>query len=351
MKIFHSKESYVGVDIGSSGIKIVELKKEGGKARLMSYGFSENPLNLDKTSNQETAGVINEIYGKAGIFSRQAVSALSTFSVFSSVISLVGLNKNDDKDIDSAVQWEAKKVIPLPLEEIVLDWKKIDESQDKNKALAVKDDVKVLLTGAPKSLVKKYIEIFKLAKINLLSLETETFALIRALLGNDKSTVMVVEIGASTSNVIIVKESIPMLSRSIDIGGTTITEAISNNLNIGKERAEQFKYDMGISAVDSPEGAIPKTIAETISPVVNEIKYAIDIFQNKGGAKVEKIILTGGSALLLNLPSYLSKMLNLNVIVGDPWYRVSYPVDLKPALDDLGPRLSTAIGLAMREIE
>ncbi len=73
-------------------------------------------------------------------------------------------------------------------------------------------------------------------KINLLSLETETFALIRSLLGNDKSTVMIVEIGASTSNVTIAKESIPLLSRSVDIGGKTITEAISNNLNIGKER-------------------------------------------------------------------------------------------------------------------
>ncbi len=349
MKIFHAKESYVGIDIGSSSIKIVELKKEGGKARLLTYGFSENPLDLDKMNNQEIADVITEIYQKSDIASRQTVSALSTFSVFSSIISLVGLGKNN-KDIDSAVQWEAKKVIPLPIEEIILDWKKINDNK-KNKDITKKDDIKVLLTGAPKTLVKKYVEIFKLAKINLLSLETETFALIRSLLGNDKSTVMIVEIGASTSNVTIAKESIPLLSRSVDIGGKTITEAISNNLNIGKERAEQFKYDMGINTTDSQEGSIPKAIIETISPIVNEIKYALDIFQNQGKEKVEKIVLTGGSALLLNLPGYLSKLLNLNVIVGNPWHRVSYPVDLEPSLNELGPRLAIAIGLAMREIE
>ena len=349
MKIFNSKESYVGIDIGSSSIKIVELKREGGKARLLSYGFSENPLNLEKMSNQELANVINRIYEKSGIISRQVVSALSTFSVFSSIINLVGLGKNE-KDIDSAVQWEAKKVIPLPLEEIILDWKKIDKKKEDEKT-AGKDGIKVLLTGAPKILVRKYVNIFKLAKINLLSLETETFALIRSLLGNDKSTVMIVEIGASTSNIVIAKESIPLLSRSVDVGGVTITEAISNNLNIGKERAEQFKYDMGISTTDSQEGAIPKTIAETISPVVNEIKYALSTFQNNGSDKVEKIVLTGGSALLLNLPGYLSKILNLNVIVGNPWNRVSYPIDLEPSLNELGPRLAIAIGLAMREIE
>ena len=349
MKIFHSKESYVGIDIGSSSIKIVELKKEGGKARLLTYGFSENPLDLDKMNNQEIADVINEIYKKSDIVSRQTVSALSTFSVFSSIISLVGLGKKE-KDIDSAVQWEAKKVIPLPLEEIILDWKKINNSKKNEKTIKEKD-IKVLLTGAPKILVKKYVEIFKLAKINLLSLETETFALIRSLLGNDKSTVMIVEIGASTSNVTIVKESIPLLSRSVDVGGVTITGAISNNLNIGKERAEQFKYDMGIGTTDSQEESIPKTIIETISPIVNEIKYTIDTFQNKSDNKVEKIILTGGSALLSNLPGYLSKLLNLNVIIGDPWHRVSYPVDLEPSLKELGPRLAIAIGLAMREIE
>ena len=145
----------------------------------------------------------------------------------------------------SAINWEAKKVIPLPLEEMILDWKKISNAGEREADLSNgqaggKDNVKILLTGAPRTLVKKYIEIFRNAQINLSSLETETFALIRSLLGNDKSTVMIVEIGAKTSSFNIIDQNMPILNRSIDIGGWTITKTIGDNLNIGLERAEQF---------------------------------------------------------------------------------------------------------------
>ena len=108
---------------------------------------------------------------------------------------------------------------------------------------------------------------------------------------------------------------------------------------------------MGISSIESQTEVIPKTIVETISPIVNEMKYAIGLFSSKNNKKTEKIILSGGSALLPNLANYLTKVLDIKVIVGDPWSRISYPVDLKPLLNEIGPRMSVAIGLALREIE
>jgi len=344
MGLFFPSESVLGVDIGSSSVKVVELKNDGGKAKLITYGFSENLEDLDQADPEKIAAIINKVCREAGVASRKAVSALPTFSVFSSIINLSSVSK---KDLPSAISWEAKKVIPLPLEEMILDWKKIDNTG----VGEIKGSMKVLLTGAPRTLVKRYIEVFKAAQINLLSLETETFALVRSLLGNDKSTVMIVEIGAKTTSFNIIDQNIPILNRSIDIGGWTITKAIASNLNIGLERAEQFKYDLGISLTDSPDNAIPKTIRESVSPIVNEIKYALNLYQNKNNKKVDKIILSGGSALLLSFASYLAKILNLNVIVGDPWSRISYPVDLKPLLDEIAPRLAIAIGLALREME
>lgn len=340
MGLFSTNNNYLGIDIGTSGIKIVELKKEGSGVKLLTYGFSENAGQTEQNDTAKIAAVINKICAEAGASSKSAVAALPTFSVFSSIINLGGINK---KDIPSAVNWEAKKVIPLPLEEMVLDWRRIDNNESSN--------IKVLLTSAPKTLIKKYVDIFKKAQINLLSLETETFALIRSLIGNDKSSIMIVEMGANTTDISIIDQSIPILNRSIDIGGFTITRAISNNLNIGFERAEQFKYDLGISALNSQEDVIPKTIIETISIIVNEIKYSLSLFQSKNNKKVEKIILSGGSALLVNFAGYLSKALNINVIVGNPWARVAYPVDLKLVLDEIGPRMSAAVGLAMRQIE
>ncbi len=356
MSIFSSNTSYLGIDIGTSSIKIVELKKEGSKVKLVTYGFSESLQGVEQADVKQISKIINQVFRQAGAVSKNAVAALPTFSVFSSIINLTGVDK---KDIPSAVRWEAKKVIPLPLEEMILDWRNIKKNEKDSQLLReasknnkeIKANVKVLLTGAPRSLVKKYIEIFQNVRINLLSLETETFSLIRSLLGNDQSTIMIVEMGANTTDISIVENGIPMLTRSIDVGGLTISKAISNNLNIGLERAEQFKYDLGISSIESQENVIPKTITETVAPVVNEIKYALNLFQSKNKKGVEKIVLSGGAALLINFANYLSKVLDINVIIGNPWSRISCPIDLKPLLDEVGPRMSIAVGLAMREIE
>ena len=277
MGFFTPVQSYLGVDIGSTSIKLVELKKEGKIIRLLTYGFSEedNSSQTDWQNNGAVAaGIINKIRDEAGAGSNNAVSALPTFSVFSSVLNLSNVSK---KDISAAVHWEAKKVIPLPLEDMILDWKQIDQAIDRKGA---KNNLRVLLTGAPRTLVKKYIEIFKEARLNLLSLETETFSLIRSLIGNDKSTIMLVEFGASTTDVSIVNKGIPMLNRSIDVGGVTITNALGRHAGIDNEKAEQLKYDLGISRFKEQDGEIPKLVSDTIAPIVNEIKYAINLFQN-----------------------------------------------------------------------
>ncbi|HDH31686.1 MAG TPA: type IV pilus assembly protein PilM, partial [Candidatus Wolfebacteria bacterium] len=344
MGLFSSNRGYLGIDIGTFGVKMVELKKEGGKAKLFSYGFSENK-NIGKIENKNNdpdymAGIINKIWKDSGMVSRSAIASLPTFSVFSSILNLSNVAQ---KDMKSAVHWEAKKVIPLPLDEMILDWKIIKDDNAK------KGDIKVFLTGAPRVLIKKYIEIFKKAQINLLSLETETFSLIRVLLGNDKSTVVLVEIGANTTDIAIVENGIPVLSRSVDVGGLTITKAISGNLNIGIERAEQFKYDLGVGSFESETSIIPKTIADTIQPIVNEIKHSLNMFQGKSDKQIDKVIFSGGSALLVDFTNYLSKIIDKQVIIGNPWSRISYPTELKLTLDEIGPRMSVAVGLAMRD--
>lgn len=340
--------SYVGIDIGTSSIKVVELKKNRGRLRLVSYGFTENINRLVledlKTDTKYIAGAINLICKKSGIANRNAYTALPTFSVFTSVLNLPRVERDE---VDAVVQAEAKKVIPLPLEEMALNWHIINETEIKENKEA---GIKVLLTGAPKILVKKYMNIFKEAGINLISLETETFSLIRGLLGNDKSTTMIVELGSSTTNISIIKESIPVLNRSLDVGGLAVTKAISESLNVGLERAEQFKFDMGSSSGDD-SGDIPKTVIDKLSPIVNEVKYMLNIFQNERGMDIDKIVLSGGSAMVSNFKHYLSKALDMNIIIGDPWARVSYPLELETTLNELGPKMAVAIGLAMRGAE
>lgn len=350
MGLFSSSENtYLGIDIGDSSLKMVELAKKGKKIVLNNYGFSEDLGSANKLTSTDdieyVAKLINKVKKDIGITSANASVSLPSFSVFSSVINLYNVNK---KNIAEHVNEEAKKVIPLPLEEMVLDWKEIPQDEDPNNP---SNNTKIFLTGSPKKLIKKYINIFSAAKINLVSLETETFSLIRSLLGNDKSTVMIVDLGANSTDICVVKESIPYLNRSINVSGNTITEAISQKLGISKEKAGQLKFDLGVAALGENQVAVPQIIMNSVAPIINEIKYMIDLFENSNNEKVEKIILSGGGSVLINLANYLENALNVQVIIGNPWFRVSYPKELQPVLSEVGPRLAIAIGLAMRSIE
>ena len=348
----------LGVDIGSSGIKIIELKRDDKRVVLASYGFSEtlegiNPLNAP---TEETAKIINQIIQEAGMTSRRVVAGLPNFSVFSSIITLVDVS---DTSLATAVDAEARKVMPLPLSEMVIDWKKIAlptgsgqkiDSSDASADIRSGSKVitKILLTGAPKALVNKYVEIFKKAELNLVFLEGETVALIRSLIGNDRGTIMLVEIGATTSNLIIIDQGVPVFNRSLDLGGLSVTQSISKTLNISLQQAEQFKYDLGVAGVKSAE--LPEALKTLAQSVTNEIKYSLNLFQNNNNKTVEKIILTGGSAMMCNFVEYLTQEFHINVIIGSPWSLISYPLNIKPLLDEIGPRLAVAVGLAMRGI-
>lgn len=347
MSWFSKTRSYLGVDLGTGSIKVVELANVAGQARLLTYGFAELPVEEVKFSVHETvertAKALQGIYQRAHMQSRKVVAALPTFAVFSSVLALPVMN---EQEIGQALTYEAKKILPLPVDEMNLNWKILKprpEAQGRREKT-----IRVLLTAAPKHLVSQYLSIFRTCNFELLSLETEAFALERALLGNDPTVALLVDIGALTTDLVIVEDHVPILNRSIDVGGVTVTKAIAASLNVDQKRAEQFKRDVGLTPAGG--GTVPKTIELALAPVVNEIRYAISLYQAESAQPIEKLILTGGSAFLPNLPAYLESIFQLRVVVGDPWAQVSFPLDLKGVLEEIGPRFVTSIGLALKEI-
>jgi type IV pilus assembly protein PilM len=371
----HSAQAFIGIDIGGASLKIVELKNEKGRPKLQTYGYIEKPspvLKVDSTeSKQKIVETLKKVLDKAKVSTNQVVAALPSYTVFSSVITLPEMKP---KELDAAVHWEAKKIVPMPLEKMVLSYDEltnyddhehipsqniqggnagVDASADARLAQlksSPKKYKKILLTAAPADLVSHYVELFKMAGLNLVKLETEAFALERALVGHDRAPVMIVDVGATTTSISVVVASVPVVNRSIDLGGQTITKTIASSLNVDIDRAEQFKRDFGLISSGVGGNQIPKRIEFMVSSVVNEINYVLNLYHNQSPAHIEKIILTGGSAWLPNLPNYLAQVLNTKVLIGDPWARVMYPVELKPVLTEIGPRLSIAVGLAMREI-
>lgn len=349
MAPFNPKQSFVGIDIGTSSIKAVQMGEDNDRPRLMTYGYIEQHVDIVKNDatvgQQAVVAGLKTLMKEAKITTNRAVAALPSFTVFSSIISLPLMTR---KELNSAVRFEAKKFVPMPIDDLVLDWKLLKDSGTPATERAPKN-LRVLITAAPKTLVQRYNTMFKAAGLQIEALDTEAFALERALVGNDPASVMIVDIGATATDIAIIVDGIPLINRSIDVGGDTITKSIAQSLNIDRDRAEQFKRDFGLS-FGQQTSQVPKTIEFVLSSILNEIRFVLNLYRSQSSAAVEKIILAGGSSFLLNLPTYLEKTLSIKTFVGDPWARSVYPVELKPILQEIGPRFSVAIGLAMREI-
>lgn len=360
---------FLGVDLGSTSIKIVELEDHKDTPKLVTYGYAEYSADITEKDEDEKidqiVSIIKRIYKEANMTTNYALAAMPGVKVFTSI---VNLPKMSHRDLESAIYWEAKKFIPMDIEDVVLDWKELDDKHkkvgmdgkglsDMNEQIdaqqqdikAKKNDknIKILLTAAPKKLVEKYIKIFKKLNFQLLSLETESFALSRALVGADPSSTLLVDLGSNNTDIIIVEEGIPVLSRSIEAGGDQITQQIAEKTGMAIDKAEQFKRDF----IFDPQDDTTDKIKETVDAIVEEIRSSLALYDSQEGKQVDKVILSGGTADLEGLVEYFTKKLDKVVVVGNPWEQIIHPKELSPALKQLAPRFAVSLGLAMREID
>lgn len=358
-------QGLLGVDIGTTAVKVVELTPEGGKIRLVTYGYADIAPDKDASvlsvdDAKRMAAILQQIIKASGMKATKAVAALPASSVFHAIIS-IPMPKTAKEDIRGVVEAQTAKLLPLPIAEMIIDSHIIDKDllpkDDGKPAVEKKADdqpaaktVRVQVTAAPKALVEKYIAVFRAAKLELISLETEVFALMRALIGKDSAKTMIVDVGGDRTNIVIAERGVPYLTRGIKSGGNTVTAAFANAMSISLAEAEGMKKDVALG-----EGsAMPPVLAVAIKPLMHEAKYALDVNmqENTSGAQkpVNKVILTGGSAALAGFDRALTDALNVNVYVGDPWARIATPPVSRPILDEVGSRFAVAVGLAMRVV-
>ena len=353
----------LGVDIGTSGIKIVELERDGSFLTLTNYGlmdgsdfFGEMPGNSNmpaglKMSENEIASTLKQLLAVTKVKTKEAVMSIPIFSSFLTVMELPGLNI---KELENAIPFEAKSYIPVPLAEVVLDWLIVSpkniQSAVPDPAVPTPQKVTVLLIAVPKEVVSKYQRIAAEAGLNLASLEAESFSLARALVGNDLGTIMLVDFGARNTNLTILDQGSIFMSHSADLSGKEITKAVSHSLNVAPTRAEELKKVSGVSATGEAKG-LAQVISPFIDKLVIEMERMNNLFFKKENKKIEKIILTGGSSGLPGLAEYLSRNLGVEVLVGNPFGRIKFESALEPVLRrDLASSLAVAAGLAMREL-
>lgn len=346
---FAKPQSYLGIDIGSNGIKLVELQKKGKHAYLFTYGFSDMNLLAGEDNGfldiDQTAELLKKICTKAKTTSKMALASLPASTVYSALLNIPVLKADEKK---AYVMRQIEKLIPVPLADVVVDYKDVRRTGGKVEDKFKTPAEEVFFTAAPKKVIASYTEIFKKAGLNLLSLETESLALISSLIGKDMSPILIIDMGAAQTDFMLVENGVPVLFHTLKFGGKSFTQVLQKVMGLGESEAEQSKRDL------KNEQSFPAIFNEPLSPIVEAIRYIFELYskqKNDAASRPEKIILTGGSSLLPRLDSKLGEIFNIKVYLGDPWARVVYADELKPVLDAIGPRFATALGLALKRVE
>lgn len=334
----------VGIDIGSKTIKIVELSQEGQTFRLVGsgiIGYSGNTPDkmLEDKEVIVLADALKKLYKEARISSKEVGIALPEQQVFTRTIKFPLLT---DQEIASAVKWEAEQYIPIPIPEAIVQHQVLERRES-----ASPPEVLVLLVAAPKNLVEKYMKVVQAAGLTVIAVETELIALVRALAPRDE-VVLLVDFGAKSTDIAVAKNGNLVFSRSIPTAGEAFTRAVSLALGIQYQQAEEYKRTYGLSQ-GQLEGKVSGAIDPVFRVVVDEIKKAIHYYQSeeKGEAPVS-IILSGGTAGMPEATPLLSKLLGLEVAIGNPFEKLTVDTETMKSLSPYAPLYSIAVGIASR---
>jgi type IV pilus assembly protein PilM len=335
----------VGLDIGSRSIKIVELARSGPGWSLRSagaVGYSGPAIeaNLNDTKAiADLAGVLKKLAHDTKISNHDVAIALPETQVFTRLMQFPLLT---DAEIASAVKWEAEEYVPIPIKDAIIEHQVLERLEGANPP-----QVLVLLIAVLKSLVENYVDVAGKAGLNVVGVETELISMTRALSPEGKS-VLIVDFGARSTDIAIVKNGQLYFSRSVPTAGEAFTRAVAQSLGVSVQQAEEYKRTYGLSE-NQLEGKVGRALAPIFKVVAGEIKKAIHYYQlNIKGETPTMVIIAGGSAGLPGAAPMLTNLLGMEVVIGTPFGKIKLDPDAARGLANYAPLYSVAAGLAMR---
>jgi len=345
MSLLSGVSEFFGLDIGTTAIRLVELRGSGRVKALTKYAFvpidSKVTMSDAKPDQQKLLQALQDLLTEAKITTRNVAVGLPSSRVFTTVVDIDRLSPDE---IAKTIQYQADSLIPTPLAESKLDWAVLGDSpKDKAK-------VEVLLSSVTNEFVESRLDMLESIGLNVIAFEPDSMALSRAVIPADATLPqMVLDIGNKSTDLVITVNGAPRLVRSIPTGGEAIIKSAAQNLNIDDAQARQFVFKFGISK-DKLEGQIYHAIIGTVDILVGEIEKSIKFFQARyPESKIERIIVTGGASALPEFPLYIANRFGLNVEIGNAWRNISFPADRQNELLAASNHFCVAAGLAERE--
>jgi len=362
-----AESSVLGIDIGASSAKIVQLRASRGVAILETYGeialgpYAGQPVGKAvKLTPEKTAEALSDLMKEANVTARTGGLSIP-FS--SSLVSVLELPKVDNDALKRMVPIEARKYIPVPISEVTLDWSVIPGDSEEQSAFdRVTGDtpkrskgVEVLLVAIQNDTLGSYRTIAETCGLSLQFYEIEIFSAIRSSLGHGLAPILVVDLGAATTKMYVVERGVVRFTHLVTAGGQQMTETLARSLGWEFEKAERIKREHGLadaSAFSPDENEKIKTaLLSTLSRVFSEINRVLLSYGQRYNKNVSHVVLTGGGASLPGLAGHAKTSLNAEVEVADPFARTEAPAFLGEVLREIGPGFAVSVGLVLRKLK
>ncbi len=374
-RIFGKNEKRaVGIDIGSSAIKLVEIYSEGGHIHLETYGsvalgpYADTNIGMATSlTNEKMQDALTKIIQESGCGTKEAAV---TIPFNTSLVSVIRLPKISEGRLEQIIPNEARKYIPATLEEVMLDWSVIDaqpdipvdnedvedkksdskDDQDEEKSVKNKkaEEIDVLLAAIHKDSIERYRKIAEGVSLNVSLFEIEVFSTLRAVSPiQSNGPVAIIDIGAASSKIYIIEGGIMRSSHTVNRGSQDITLSVAKTMDISEEEAEMVKRAIGaggsyIHLQEAVQNVLHRLFSETL-------KF-IETYEKKGGHSLDKVIISGGGSTMKGIKNVAETELAREIQIAKPFDRVKSLPFMKETLARVGPEYTSALGAALRVV-
>ncbi len=352
--------SIVGVDIGSSSIKVVQLKQQNARIVLETYGEialgpyeQKSPGELTNLSNEQLATVLKDLLREANITTKEPYFAIQSNA---SLVFLLDLPRITERDLGTTIPNEARKYIPVPLSEVSLDWWVLPEnltSPGDEQLTTSNDKMEVFVAAIRNDALTKYKDVIANAGLAAGSFEMEVFSALRSTLKNDLSPILLVDFGASGVRIAAVEYGVVKKFHTVNRGSYHLSATLMQSLNISFDRAETLKKEIGLTGSGYQEQTekAREVLQANVPYLFSEIGSVLQSYEQEYRKAINKIYLVGGGAQLLGFKEELERRFGVPVYHTQAFSRVQAPVFLESVLAQSSGTFAVAIGCALKQLQ
>ncbi|MEA5113515.1 MAG: type IV pilus assembly protein PilM [Geobacteraceae bacterium] len=346
--LFMKSREIIGIDIGSSSVKLVQLDEQKGAYQLKNAGILPLPSEaIVDNSLMDTTSIVETIKSLVKSLDIKAKDAVCSISGNSVIIRKISLPAMTPEELEDQIAWEAEQYIPFDINDVNLDFEILDTD------LAASGKMTVLLVASKKEIINEYAAVFNEAGLKLVVVDVDSFAIQNIYEQNYDTApgdvVALINIGASIMNLNVVKDGISLFTRDVQMGGNLYTEEIQRQFSLSGQEAERIKVTLDYH----DQERLKETIARTNETVSIEINRSLDFYNSSAeDQRITKVYLSGGCSKVAMLAEAVSQRLGLQVELLNPLQKITYnEKHFDPEyLQEIGPLVAVAAGLAMRRL-